>query len=616
MKVLQEQYNLIKEGKGNKAHFLKTAFRLFPDMLSPVNTFEDTVKILKNRSILSEGIGGVVTKGTTPDWHKIFKEKITEETKKVVNAKQNGDKSYTVEYSDGTTKKIAVSNDAWDEINDKYGKSTTLKEAKVGDILKHKLTGAEFKITKISGNNVEGKYTKLGGMEGKAKVGDTNKTNKNLIGKTYELISEAKEAKAKEKESTKEVTDMETKGYDYKDKKNYDNVFGEEFLKGFYTEMGDPKNEGKDVNELKQIVAKNLAKDCNYYVKDGQFGVKGVGYQTEVPGLGTPKEAKGKFKSSGYGDLKENEDKDFNSWKAKLYNIIMTDAGLDKEDIAVDEFEIKKYWKEGKTPDEVYNNIWLKDAGNFRSIGESFKSLKENKDPKAETKFYNSLKIGDKAIYDGPEKNGFMKGEKVEVVRSSSSSTFQKTLTVKKGDKKLVVKGHGSLKPLNESSLSSLKESVLRAFISETIKEVLAENMGSEDELYRIVSKYVKDADEVNAELNNYYESGYKGFSDSVQANLSRDPEFQSWVQKGHDEETFKREITDLNKEFKRRLATGDLDEDLTPEDEAEFTRAIEDAEQLYEKTGSVKGAMKYLPKEYNRFKAEIEQHLIQKYEG
>jgi hypothetical protein len=451
-------------------------------MLSPVNTFEDTVKILKNRSILSEGIGGVATKGTTPDWHKIFKEKITEETKKVVNAKQNGDKSYTVEYSDGTTKKIAVSNDAWDEINDKYGKSTTLKEAK--------------------------------------------------------------EAKAEEKEPTKEVTDMETKGYDYKDKKNYDNVFGEEFLKGFYTEMGDPKNEGKDVNELKQIVAKNLAKDCNYYVKDGQFGVKGVGYQTEVPGLGTPKEAKGKFKSSGYGDLKEN------------------------------------------------------------------------KDPKAETKFYNSLKIGDKAIYDGPEKNGFMKGDKVEVVRSSSSSTFQKTLTVKKGDKKLVVKGHGSLKPLNESSLFSLKESVLRAFISETIKEVLAENMGSEDELYRIVSKYVKDADEVNVELNNYYESGYKGFSDSVQANLSRDPEFQSWVQKGHDEETFKREITDLNKEFKRRLATGDLDEDLTPEDEAEFTRAIEDAEQLYEKTGSVKGAMKYLPKEYNRFKAEIEQHLIQKYEG
>jgi hypothetical protein len=119
-------------------------------------------------------------------------------------------------------------------------------------------------------------------------------------------LREAKEAKAIEKEPTKDVVDMETKGYDYKDKKNYDNVFGQEFLQGFYTEMKDPKNEGKNVEELRAIVAKNLAKDISHYVKDGQFGVKGVGYQTEAPGLGEPKEAKGKYKSSGYGDLKES----------------------------------------------------------------------------------------------------------------------------------------------------------------------------------------------------------------------------------------------------------------------------------------------------------------------
>jgi hypothetical protein len=99
---------------------------------------------------------------------------------------------------------------------------------------------------------------------------------------------------------------MATRGYDYKDTKNYDNVFGQEFLKGFYTEMQDPKNEDKTVEELRAIVAKNLAKDLSHYVKDGQFGIKGVGYTTEAPGLGTPKEAKGKHKSSGYGDLKES----------------------------------------------------------------------------------------------------------------------------------------------------------------------------------------------------------------------------------------------------------------------------------------------------------------------
>jgi hypothetical protein len=99
---------------------------------------------------------------------------------------------------------------------------------------------------------------------------------------------------------------MATRGYDYKDTKNYDNVFGQEFLKGFYTEMQDAKNKNKDVDELKAIVAKNLAKDMNHYVKDGQFGLKGVGYTTEAPGLGEPKEPKGKYKSSGYGDLKES----------------------------------------------------------------------------------------------------------------------------------------------------------------------------------------------------------------------------------------------------------------------------------------------------------------------
>ena len=192
--TLQTQYNLIKEGKGNKAYFLKSAYRLFPDVLSPVNTFEDTVKILKNKSIISEGLGGLVTSGKKQDWMSIFNENMAA-------------------------------------------------------------------------------YTEVG---------------------------------KKEKEPPKEITDMATRGYDYKNEKNYDNVFGQEFLKGYYTEMKDPKNADKHVEELRAIVAKNLAKDVNFYVKDGQFGEKGVGYQTEVPGLGTPKEPKGKFKASGYGDLKES----------------------------------------------------------------------------------------------------------------------------------------------------------------------------------------------------------------------------------------------------------------------------------------------------------------------
>jgi hypothetical protein len=85
--------------------------------------------------------------------------------------------------------------------------------------------------------------------------------------------------------------------------KNADNVNFNEIMKGFYAELKDPKNHDKTSEEIKAMVVKNLAKDCLHYTKDGMFGEKGVGYVTEAPGLGTPKEAKGKHKSSGYGDL-------------------------------------------------------------------------------------------------------------------------------------------------------------------------------------------------------------------------------------------------------------------------------------------------------------------------
>ena len=72
---------------------------------------------------------------------------------------------------------------------------------------------------------------------------------------------------------------------------------------GYLTEMGDPKNAKKTVEELKAIVAKNMAKDINYYHVNASFGVKGIGYTKDVVGGGEPVAPKGKYKSSGYGDL-------------------------------------------------------------------------------------------------------------------------------------------------------------------------------------------------------------------------------------------------------------------------------------------------------------------------
>jgi hypothetical protein len=180
MKTLQQQYNLIKEGKGDKDYFLKSARYQFPDYITSLTDFNTAIHILKSKNILNE-----VTKAAQPkkDWFKIF-------------------------------------------------------EAEV---------------------------------------------------------------KAHNKEMEKDLVDLETKNFDYKDEKNIDNLYGQSFLMGYLAEMGDPKNTDKTVGELKDIVAKNMAKDVNYYHKKASFGVMGIGYTQQDQ----PKDPKGKFKSSGYGELSE-----------------------------------------------------------------------------------------------------------------------------------------------------------------------------------------------------------------------------------------------------------------------------------------------------------------------
>lgn len=109
------------------------------------------------------------------------------------------------------------------------------------------------------------------------------------------------EVKAMSKETSKEVTDVQDHQFDYKDEKNIDNLYGQAFLLGYIAEIDDPKNADKTVSEIKAIVAKNMAKDRNYYFKEAMFSIKGIkGEQIE-----DSKEPKGKFKSSGYGELKE-----------------------------------------------------------------------------------------------------------------------------------------------------------------------------------------------------------------------------------------------------------------------------------------------------------------------
>ena len=47
-------------------------------------------------------------------------------------------------------------------------------------------------------------------------------------------------------------------GFDYSNDKNIDNLYGQEFLEGYYAEMKDPKNVDKTIDQLKEIVRKEL----------------------------------------------------------------------------------------------------------------------------------------------------------------------------------------------------------------------------------------------------------------------------------------------------------------------------------------------------------------------
>tara|TARA_R110000782_G_scaffold4860_5_gene16960 strand:- start:2889 stop:4157 length:1269 start_codon:yes stop_codon:yes gene_type:complete len=306
MKTLQEQYKLIKEGKGQKSTFLKEAKIKFPNLIRNGSSFEEATSILKSKEVINENFVGL----------------------QAINSFE--------------TKK-----DPW---SDKF--SNFLIEEK----------------------------------------------------------EKESKAKAKEKKTTKEVEELETKGYDYKDKKNYDNIYGEEFLNGYYAEMKDPKNSEKTVDELKEIVAKNLSKDALHYVKDGQFGVKELGYTTDHPGLGEPKELKGKYKGSGYGDLKES---------LSLTSLIMNEGEYympEEKKIKEKLEEPKKKAKKSLVADKVKE---IENAGNVAALEAKMGAIEEEIENR-EMKMKMATENEDLAEFINPTRIKEMGKEVKELQKSKS----------------------------------------------------------------------------------------------------------------------------------------------------------------------------------------------------
>jgi len=353
-KTLQQQYDLIKEGKGNKDYFLKSARRIFPEFVTPVTDYNTAIHILKTKSILSEE----VKQTQKTDWVKVFKQNI----KEVVGVKDK----------------------------EEYGDQNTFKASK----------------------------------------------------ETIETLKKA--------------------NFDNSNPDNIDNVYGQSFLLGFLAEMDDPKNKTKTVDEVKKIVAKNMAKDINYYSKNAMFSVKGIKGEQ----LPAPKDPKGKHKSSGYGNLNESKitlsgtDKSIKMLKSELKNNGVNFETEGNKVIVDDSAKVKMAIK------------MVKERLGMQSI----KSLKENKPEvkKSYNQEINLKNIGEfieQLIASGKDDitSNKILAKKLNITKSKANKILDMasdvlpsyTKNVKKEYEEIVKQVLGN-EPLNESKLRSLIQNIIK----------------------------------------------------------------------------------------------------------------------------------------------------------
>ena len=122
--------------------------------------------------------------------------------------------------------------------------------------------------------------------------------------------------KAEAKKVDKTVENVDSHNYDYK-AENINNVNAQEVLTGIQCEIN--YNSELTLDEAKELAVKNLTKDPLHYVKEGQFGVKGLGY-TEAK----TQKADGKHAASGYSEKLKESDNVYNLVKEHLGGVVTT----------------------------------------------------------------------------------------------------------------------------------------------------------------------------------------------------------------------------------------------------------------------------------------------------
>tara|TARA_Y100001980_G_C14554042_1_gene340084 strand:+ start:1214 stop:2809 length:1596 start_codon:yes stop_codon:yes gene_type:complete len=258
MKTLQEQYNMIQNGKGHKDVFLKRAKKQFPGMINEAATYDQATHILKKRNVISENYIDLkpinTMEGTKKEsWEKKFQNFLSEAGKSSLNPIVNND----------------------------YNKVNTKEQ--------------EDKVSSDPNYKFEVEYGAAG---------------------RYKQVSDG-------------VENIASHNYDYSPKvDNINNVNAQEMMNGVYCEIKNDPN--LTLEEAQEKVIKNLAKDALFYVKEGQFGVQGLGYTEDAPGFGVKKNAGKTYGGSGFSEKLQDSD---NKWEVvkESVNDILKDKNLINE---------------------------------------------------------------------------------------------------------------------------------------------------------------------------------------------------------------------------------------------------------------------------------------------
>jgi len=279
MKSIQNQYRDLKEGKMSQANFMRNVRMTFPHLVTNVTSFNDSIKILKNRGLLSEI---KINEG----------EEIKINGKLVTNYKQNGDTSYSVEYEDGTKETIYVSNDNWDIINNVVRKN--LNETK----------------TKLHPNQIHPQELRMGIKVEMEHTDDPKKAEKIALDHLAEnpfYYTALKLSGVESPSAPKVKTPAKTKA------------------KKEVTELVDKDNAMKPVKGVEKIKA-----SANKAHKETNKGVKGVEELTHAS-----KKAKGikQVMSPTGGKMKTIREAMDPDRLAQLVNLLRTNYGMNNNDI-------------------------------------------------------------------------------------------------------------------------------------------------------------------------------------------------------------------------------------------------------------------------------------------